>query len=148
MTNFLLSPTVVKTVDKNTFFVVAEGGVDVLAILPTIQKKTDNIREVRYYRSGGVRQGVAQRSQRLSTLKSRGKLDYELSGKHARHYQKGGGGVEEERDLGHLNMRTRTRPILIRRATPSSQNPAVPLQEEAGRHGLHPLRETAHIRIE
>mmetsp|Transcript_3277 Transcript_3277/g.6674 ORF Transcript_3277/g.6674 Transcript_3277/m.6674 type:complete len:659 (+) Transcript_3277:197-2173(+) len=35
----------VKTVEKNTFFVVAKGGIEVIAILPTIQKKTDNIRE-------------------------------------------------------------------------------------------------------
>jgi hypothetical protein len=32
--------------------VVAEGGVDVIAILPTVQKKTDNIREVRGGRGG------------------------------------------------------------------------------------------------
>ncbi|GMI07699.1 hypothetical protein TrVE_jg4979 [Triparma verrucosa] len=35
----------VKTTDDNTFFVVAQGGVEVIAVLPTISKKTDNIRE-------------------------------------------------------------------------------------------------------
>ena len=38
-------PSQVKTTDDNTFFVVAQGGVEVIAVLPTISKKTDNIRE-------------------------------------------------------------------------------------------------------